>query len=79
MELQKRWNIPEIKVITAPYSICHSPPLTGSFNCEIVLKNKMSILLSLKGTFTVEPKNLYLSYFEFEVTSPALVGLNVFF
>ena len=27
---------------------------------------------------TLEPKNLYLSYFEFEVTSPAMVGLNVF-
>ena len=27
---------------------------------------------------TLEPKNLYLSYFEFEVTSPAIVGLNVF-
>ena len=25
---------------------------------------------------TLEPKNLYLSYFEFEVTSPAIVGLN---
>ena len=28
---------------------------------------------------TLEPKNLYLSYFEFEVTSPAIVGLNVCF
>ena len=43
MELQKRWNTPEIKVITALYSICHSSPLTGSFNCETVLIIKMSI------------------------------------
>ena len=27
---------------------------------------------------TLEPKNLYLSYFEFEVTSSVIVGLNAF-
>ena len=36
-DLLKRWNTPEIKVITAAYSIqgCHFPSLTGSLNCKL--------------------------------------------
>ena len=48
-DLQKRWNTPEIEVLTVAYptQFCHSSPLTDSFNCETVLIIKMPVLLCL--------------------------------
>ena len=49
-DLQKRCNTPEIEVPTVVYPthLCHSSPLTGSFNCETVLIIEMPVLLCLK-------------------------------
>ena len=52
-DLQKRWNTPEIEVVSVfhPIQFCLSSPLTGPFTCKTVLKVEMSILLCLKCTF----------------------------
>ena len=49
-DLQKCWNTPEIEVPTVAYptQLCHSSPLTGSFNCETVLIIEMAVLVCLK-------------------------------
>ena len=81
-DLQKRWNTPKIKVITAPFSIqfSHSPPLTGSFKCKTALIIKMSTLLCLKRTLGKFQKYVYFGikhiflpfFFSFKMFSFAL-------
>ena len=48
-DLQKRWDPPEIEVVTVgdPIQFCHSSPMTGSFNCKTVLIIEMSISVTV--------------------------------